>query len=425
VLREDVVPRIAQNPRRFHSSPRAASLLALITIATLSALSAGGCRSVNSDRPVIFNPDEGGTMATAMGLFFDLPVDDRLNKDVGDDMDWRYIIVAEPGTLSVSLNVDNPYMMGVWYIRDGMGRVMYTERLDPRKGYYEALNMPVEPGRYFFHFEAMRGSSIYTVGAKFINRERNIADVAIAQNNRPTQTINGAGVDETKVVVVNDNIVEKPKGKPKPKAKPVEAVVAERPVRVYTGKLQVATGENPTDFNATFKMDGSLSGFNLKASNVKTRVMAGASEKQLKGITLSLSTIECIDDGCATTLHSDKPVITKGMGNSSIILQVEVYPGAEPVVAPEPTPTPDTPPATPGGLLDPQTTPLPDPPLGGPVTPGVPQPSTDPAPGATQPSTDPAPGATQPSTDPAPGGPIRPNLDGAEPPLPGSEGAPG
>lgn len=404
-----------------------------LLVAVLAITCAAACRRLDGDRPVVFNPDEGGTMSTALGLFFDLPIDDRLNSDVGDDVDWRYILVAEPGVLSVNLNVDNPYMMGFWDLRDGMGRVMFTERLDPRKGYYEAINVPVEPGRYYFHIESQKGSSIYTVGAAFITRDRNIADVAYARNNQPTQTINGAGLDETKIVIVDDSKVPKPKGKPRPKPKeePV-AVVDNKPLRVYTGTLNVATGEKPQVFSAYFRMDSTLDGLDLTAPNIQKRAIVGKNVAVFKGVSLTIEDVGCTGDLCKAILRANKEVVVEGLERTAIVLQIEVYPpppGATPPV-PDPgvgvDPTTNPVPPTPGapnpippvpvpGVPDPTTPPVP--------VPGVPDATTPPVPVPGTPT--PTPPVPVPGTPPGGAAPIVPNLDGAEPPPPGSDGLPG
>jgi len=115
-----------------------------------------------------FKQDPDGDMGTANGLFFDLPpVDDRLNSGSGDSSDWRYIIVPRTGMMSVSLNVDDPSMVGAWYLHDPEGRVIHSEVFTEAHGYYELASMPVEPGRYYFRITAEKGASVYTVGAKY------------------------------------------------------------------------------------------------------------------------------------------------------------------------------------------------------------------------------------------------------------------
>ncbi len=111
--------------------------------------------------------DSDASSETAMGLIFNMgPIDDRLDYNGGDRKDWRYMIVTEPGTVSIKIKLDTPQNIeGGWNIFDSKNRTMYSQRFRPGDGSYSSDDMNVQRGVYYFEVYADSGKSIYTVEA--------------------------------------------------------------------------------------------------------------------------------------------------------------------------------------------------------------------------------------------------------------------
>ncbi|MBO5753588.1 MAG: hypothetical protein J6S69_07870 [Proteobacteria bacterium] len=105
----------------------------------------------------------------ALGLIFGMPqIDDRLDYNGGDREDWRYIIVAEQGNMSITINVDAPADIdGGWKIIDSEGRTLHHQSFSKSQGYYEFPTFPVKRGVYYFQTFATAGKSIYSIATSF------------------------------------------------------------------------------------------------------------------------------------------------------------------------------------------------------------------------------------------------------------------
>lgn len=105
----------------------------------------------------------------ALGLIFGMPqIDDRLDYLGGDREDWRYIIVAEQGNMSITINVDAPSEIdGGWKIIDAEGRTLHHQSFSKSQGYYEFKNFPVIRGIYYFQTFTSSGKSIYSIATSF------------------------------------------------------------------------------------------------------------------------------------------------------------------------------------------------------------------------------------------------------------------
>ena len=113
--------------------------------------------------------DQDATSKTALGLIFNMgPIDDRLDFDAGDREDWRYMIVTEPGTITINLNLDTAANIdGGWKIFDANNRKIYDQAFKPNQSYYPSEPLNVQRGVYYFQVYAVRGKSIYTVEAVY------------------------------------------------------------------------------------------------------------------------------------------------------------------------------------------------------------------------------------------------------------------
>jgi len=256
---------------------------------------------------------EAARIDTAFGLFFGLEADDRINAELEDDVDWRYILVHEPGLLSVKLSVDNPNMMGFWYVRDELGRVLETRRLEPGENFYEAVDIPVERGRYYFHLEAMKGSSIYTVLASFRPR---IGDDSLR------------GPDPVKVVQVK---------KPKPKRRRGKKVVKQDTARPIADKLDVSgtlvlatpvnkSGDESRIFDIRFRFPPQqaqeMQRMTEVSKGVKVNILtsSGLDEKLLDKIQITFNT--CDGNKCLGRLTSLTPLSQQQLFNTRLTLRI-------------------------------------------------------------------------------------------------------
>lgn len=127
----------------------------------------GANATVETQTETFIDPD--ATKENALGLIFGMPqIDDRLDYDAGDREDWRYIIVAEQGVMSVTINVDQPQNIdGGWNIIDSEGRTLHRQSFSKNEGYYEFRDFPVKRGVYYFQTFATSGRSIYTIATSF------------------------------------------------------------------------------------------------------------------------------------------------------------------------------------------------------------------------------------------------------------------
>ena len=143
------------------------SALFVIGGCVVDGTESGANASVNPQTDAVEVRDSDASSETAMGLIFNMgPIDDRLNYEGGDKKDWRYMIVTEPGTVSIKIRLDTPAnIMGGWNIFDSKNRTMYSQRFDPGVGYYSSDDLNVQRGVYYFEVYADSGKSIYTVEA--------------------------------------------------------------------------------------------------------------------------------------------------------------------------------------------------------------------------------------------------------------------
>ena len=117
-----------------------------------------------------YNENSGpdGIRDTAPQLYLNSSQDDRCNAEMGDNEDWRYMLLEEPGVLDIAVRVDNPQLNADIYIHDGFGRPVDRLKVNPSSDFYAFPPLEVPKGRYFFRMACMKGASVYTVSARFI-----------------------------------------------------------------------------------------------------------------------------------------------------------------------------------------------------------------------------------------------------------------
>ena len=122
-----------------------------------------------TQKEVGYNSNSGldGVRDTASQLYLNTSQDDRCNAEEGDNEDWRYMLIEEPGLLHVSVRVDNPRMEADLYLHDGFGRPVDRLNVTESSDFYEFDPLEVPVGRYYFRIACLKGQSVYTVSAAF------------------------------------------------------------------------------------------------------------------------------------------------------------------------------------------------------------------------------------------------------------------
>ena len=212
--------------------------LALLAGCVVDGSESGANATVESQTETFIDLDN--KKEGALGLIFGMPqIDDRLDYNGGDREDWRYIIVAEQGNMSITINVDNPSSVdGGWKIIDSEGRTLHHQSFSKSQGYYEFPSFPVKRGVYYFQTFATAGKSIYSIATSFQPQ------VVAPPPEEPEEEFEEEEVEE-----------ERPKKARKPRKKQEEA--DEKPAK--STKKQAATGTKIKGFISiiTPKSDGS------------------------------------------------------------------------------------------------------------------------------------------------------------------------
>ena len=231
----------------------------------------------------------------ALGLIFGMPqIDDRLDYDGGDREDWRYIIVSEPGTMSITINVDNPAKIdGGWNIYDSELRALHSQSFSKGQGYYEFKNFPVKRGTYFFKTYATAGKSIYTIATAF--QPTPAAPVVVAEPDpivedepepEPTKPVStgrtGGGKKPKPAPVVEDD--------PKP-SKPKHEEPKDTGGSTFYGSI---TGITP-------KPDGSTE---ITISGGKKAGIETGMVGTIEGLNVKIEMINCFNTSCRSLVPS-------------------------------------------------------------------------------------------------------------------------
>ncbi len=130
-----------------------------------SLLMAGSCEKARE-----FDKQSGGddTRKSAKKLFFGQNVTDSIDDPQGDNTDWKEIRVREPGTMGVTISIDNPRQMhGEISIHDGFGTELERRPIAVTDNIYTFDRIPVYQGDYYVKVFVDRGASVYTAGARF------------------------------------------------------------------------------------------------------------------------------------------------------------------------------------------------------------------------------------------------------------------
>ncbi len=244
----------------------------------IDASESGANAAVETQTETFIDPD--ATKETALGLIFGMPqIDDRLDYPGGDREDWRYIVVAEQGVMSVTINVDQPQKIdGGWNIIDAEGRILHRQSFSKTEGYYEFSNFPVKRGIYYFQVFATGGKSIYTIATSF------------------TPTVAAPAVQDDDAEEEFEEPVKKKTDKSK--KKPVKKETPDEPKPPKKDKPAAASGKTVTGFISliTPKSDGSAE-VTIRNAGKNKGVETGAVGKIL-GTSIKIETTQCFATSC-------------------------------------------------------------------------------------------------------------------------------
>lgn len=200
--------------RARRSAPRrrlldtAAGLGALAALAAVSL--AWGCQEPQVKYDYGSGPDRN--RVGARKVFPGQRITDSLNAEVGDHTDWKEISIPEPGTMAVTVALDDTRgMKGFVSLKDSFGIEMDRRPLNASDNLYTFDRVPVYQGAYFVQVFADKGDSVYTTGVTFepLNRRVRSQPRALPQP-EPKPTVRYSS---------------------RPKAKPAEPAPAAEPVK--------------------------------------------------------------------------------------------------------------------------------------------------------------------------------------------------
>ncbi len=219
--------------------------LSMMNGCVIDGSESGANAAIETQSEASLSYDTDASREGALGLIFGMPqIDDRLDFNSGDKEDWRYIVVAENGVMSITLNLDSPQsIQGGWNIYDSEERALLRQSFVQGQGFYEFPNFPVKPGVYYFQTFATSGHSIYTLATSFSPRQ--VEERVVAQVVEPDPD--------------PDPVPDTPKPKPKPKPTPSPSPTpapAPKPIngQTVTGSISVITPQD--DGTAEIKITG-------------------------------------------------------------------------------------------------------------------------------------------------------------------------
>jgi hypothetical protein len=226
----------------------------------------------------------------ANGFFVDRgSVTDRLNGDGGDNTDWKYVDVNDPGRVSISVVFDSPDSLSGARVtlHDEFG-----ERLDQRvvspstgSGYRFDTEVQKVPNKFYVRVFTREGTSAYSIGARLAYAPRPAPPQPIAQPAAAPEPVVAERPRKRKRRARKKKVAA-PKAAPKPIAKP--AKVRGKIVRMSPGSGYVlltvrlpAGATVPKSSRAKVFKDGAAQGWGVsivkvQGSNVTVKVRQSA-----------------------------------------------------------------------------------------------------------------------------------------------------
>ncbi len=266
----------------------AGSLLVLTALngCVIDGSESGANASVEAQTDIATAYDTDSKREGALGLIFGMPpIDDRLDYAHNDKEDWRYIIVAEPGTMSITLTLDTPQdIEGGWNIYDSNERVLHRQSFSHSQVTYEFPSFPVKPGLYYFQTYASSGKSVYTLGTSLS-----------AYQPAP------APEPEPRHVETTPTTQPTPKPAPKPSPKTPKTDSDSKPSKP-SAPAESNSGQKVTGFISliTPQADGTAK---VKISNCgKNKGIESGAIGKLEGLNIKIEMMQCLPTSCTAIL---------------------------------------------------------------------------------------------------------------------------
>lgn len=225
----------------------------------------------------------------ANGFFVDRgSVTDRLDGDAGDNTDWKYVDINDPGRVTISVVFDTVEALegARVTLHDEFGERLETRPVSPTMGSGYKFETEVEkvPNKYYVRVFTKEGTSAYSVGAKLAYAPRAAPPQPIVEPSPPPEPVVAAKPKKRRRRAAK----RKPKPKPKPKVVAAPTRVRGKIVRMSPGagyvklSVRVPNGSNvPKSAQVSILKDGASQGWGasiLKVSgnNITVKVNQSA-----------------------------------------------------------------------------------------------------------------------------------------------------
>ena len=235
--------------------------------------------------------DRDASPKTALGLFYDLKVDYSIDFDKNDSEDWRYIIVTEPGLLSLSIQLDTPEGVdGAFKVQDSEGRSLRSLPVEHQKNFYEITDIAVTEGIYHFQFMVTKGATTYTLGADF--KAQPTQQVLVASNTEPEPEPKPAVTENGRKPSTSSGHGRKPKKGDDKNPAPVktEDPVPEPAAKKVTGFISLITPKPDGSAEVTIRDAG------------KTKGVEAGAVGNVEGTKMKLKTTQCFPTSCRAVI---------------------------------------------------------------------------------------------------------------------------
>lgn len=125
-----------------------------------------GCAGISTQLDSNSEGDEVRDQAT--GLFLDNTRTDSIDGDEGDNTDWSYIDIIDPGGLQISVGFDNPERLKGAHVSlfDGFGKRLDRRLIVPNTTSYLFKRDVEKPDKFYVMVFTQEGKSVYSLGAR-------------------------------------------------------------------------------------------------------------------------------------------------------------------------------------------------------------------------------------------------------------------
>lgn len=225
-------------------------------------------------------------------------ITDSLNAGVGDHTDWKEISIPEPGTMAVTVALDDTRgMKGFVSLKDSFGIEMDRRPLNASDNLYTFDRVPVYQGAYFVQVFADKGNSVYTTGVTFeplnrrVRRQPRVLPQPEPKKSRPRYSSRPkpkAAEPAKEEPVKEEPVKEAPKADPEKMAEPV-VEPGEEAVLVRGRVIRITPRENGGAILAISGL-GSADGVSAGMSGVISKLGKGFTVTQVRANSATATT---------------------------------------------------------------------------------------------------------------------------------------